>query len=454
MDETLVQLIDSMDMGAIPFDADLQILSPIHLPEGVQSVLGKFRPKTTLSGLFPEFIGSEKRLRGVLAGSQPVLRLDNVNREDGTGQMQYWDLLVLPHCEQGNGLLLIRDVTRHARMVQELNQRRYDAVLYEGRLKRQGAETDGGLLGKSPAMAKLRGAIGKLDRVPSATVLIQGETGTGKSHVARIIHYRSIAHDAPFVEVNCAALPENLIEAELFGYEKGAFTHAIQTRKGLMEAAAGGTLFLDEIGELPFSLQAKLLTVIETKKIRRLGSNAQIAFGARIIAATNRNLQEEIQARRFRPDLFFRLNVASLALPPLRELHQDILLLAEHFIHIFNIEFKKHVTGLSGGAEKAMLAYPWPGNIRELSNCIERAMIFAENGTIGSSDLMLMPPAPNGNLPDQWRLPPAGVALEEVERHLIQSALAQTRGNKTRAAALLGLTRDTLRYRLEKFGID
>ncbi|MBI9086473.1 MAG: sigma-54-dependent Fis family transcriptional regulator [Desulfobacterales bacterium] len=454
MDETFRQLIVSMNMGAISFDADLQMIEFCYMPEGVQSVLGRFRPKTSLSRLFPEFVGSEDALRQILADSRSDFRMDNVNREDDSGRLTYWDLLVLPDADTGKGLLLIRDVTSRARMLQELNQRRYDALLYEGRLKQRDMVSDHRLLGKSPAMETLRGTIDKLGRVPSATVLLQGETGTGKSHVARVIHLRSCSPGAPFVDVNCAALPENLIEAELFGSEKGAFTHATQTRKGLLEEAEGGTLFLDEIGELPFGLQAKLLTVIESKKLRRLGSNARIVFRARIIAATNRNLAEEIQARRFRQDLFFRLNVAPLTLPPLRELRGDILLLAEHFIHIFNVEFKKRVTGLTREAEKSLMSHPWPGNVRELSNCIERAMIFAEDGPIGSAELMLMPPAQNADLSTQWQLPPAGVALEEVERRLIQSALEQTRGNKTRAAALLGLTRDTLRYRLEKFGID
>jgi transcriptional regulator with PAS, ATPase and Fis domain len=453
MNETLLQLIVSMKMGAISFDADLRVLEALYVPEKIQSVLGKFRPNTPLTGLFPEFIGSENLLQTHLSEGSSDFRLDNVNRKDEEGRLFYLHFLVISDTDSGNGLVLVQDVTRRARMLQELNQRRYDAILYEGHLKRRGEAADHPLLGQSPAIVKLRRDIDKIGLAPNANVLLQGETGTGKSHAARAIHYRSNSPDAPLVDVNCAALPDNLIESELFGYEKGAFTHATQTRKGLMQAAEGGTLFLDEIGDLPLNLQAKLLTVIESKTFRRLGSNTPIAFQARIIAATNRDLQKEIQAKRFRQDLFFRLNVAALTMPPLREMGADILSLADHFIHLFNIEFKKRVTGLSRGAEKSLLAYPWPGNIRELSNCIERAMIFAGDGPLGSADLRLVLPAPEDDLPDPFSLPPTGISLEAVERRLIQSALDRARGNKTRAAALLGLTRDTLRYRLEKFGI-
>jgi transcriptional regulator with PAS, ATPase and Fis domain len=262
--------------------------------------------------------------------------------------------------------------------------------------------------------------------------------------------------EAPFVEINCAALPEHLIESELFGYEKGAFTHATAERRGLFEEAAGGTIFLDEIGDLPLKLQAKLLSVLESKKFRRLGSNKPIEVKARIISATNRDLKKEVNRKMFREDLFYRLNVISITLPPLRVLKEDILIIATHLLKVFNIEFKKQVKGFSKNARQALLNYSWPGNVRELSNCLERTMIFIEKDWIEASDLVIyeqlsLRPEPTMQ---QWTLPNDGIVLEDLERHLIDSALQRTGNNKSKAARLLGLTRDTLRYRLEKYKLS
>jgi len=247
-----------------------------------------------------------------------------------------------------------------------------------------------------------------------------------------------------------------LIEAELFGYEKGAFTHAASAKPGLLEAADGGTLFLDEIGELPLNMQAKLLSTIESKSFRRLGSTRQRKAEMRIIAATNRDLKAEVAAKTFREDLFFRLNVVSISLPPLRELGEDVILIAERFVELFNIQLNKRVKGFSSAARKALLGHLWPGNVRELSNCIERAMIFIEASEIDVQDLALIAPAADGAETDPvcWTVPPAGIDLEEVERRLILSALEQAGNNKSKAARLLGLTRHTLRYRMEKHGLE
>jgi transcriptional regulator with PAS, ATPase and Fis domain len=262
--------------------------------------------------------------------------------------------------------------------------------------------------------------------------------------------------DAPFVEINCAALPEHLIESELFGYEKGAFTHAVTSKPGLLEEARGGTLFLDEIGEMPLNMQAKLLNALETKQFRRLGSTKSIETDLRVIAATNRHLHNDVDRKRFREDLFYRLNVVSITMPPLRELGSDILLISEYLLKLFNVEFKKDVKGFTEDARQLLLNYSWPGNVRELSNCLERAMIFTEHESLDATDLVIFSPqAQRGKHPlQQWVVPPGGIILEEVERQLILSALQQSDHNKSKAARLLGLTRDTLRYRLDKYQIS
>jgi len=260
---------------------------------------------------------------------------------------------------------------------------------------------------------------------------------------------------APFVHINCAALPEHLIEAELFGYEKGAFTHAVTARPGLFEEASNGSIFLDEIAEIPVNIQAKLLSVLETKQVRRLGSNKTLDVNARIIAASNKDLQKEVQQKTFRQDLFYRLNIVLIDLPPLRKMGDDIILIAEYLRKLFNVEFGKQVGRFSASAKKLLLEYTWPGNVRELSNCIERAMIFIESDTIEPESLTISnqfgSPPLDGT--QQFTLPPGGISLEDVERQLITAALKQAGNNKSKAARLIGLTRDTLRYRMEKYNL-
>jgi two-component system response regulator AtoC len=366
--------------------------------------------------------------------------------------VSYLNLLFLSGEDKEKGTLILENSTEKAKILQEINQQKYELLLYKSVSSIRKQLLSEGILGHSREIQKVRELIQKISKVPSATVLLLGESGTGKNLAARVIHYSSMPPDAPIVDINCAAIPENLIESELFGYEKGAFTHATTTKMGLFEGAEGGTIFLDEIGELPLNLQAKLLSVLETKSFRRLGSNKSLEVKARIITATNRDIQQEVSEGKFRSDLFYRLNVVSITLPPLRKMGKDILLIAHHFINIYNIEFKKNVRGFTKEAEEALLNYPWPGNVRELSNCLERAMIFVNNEFLSQQDLLLHQPQ-NSQIEHTWQIPPEGISLEAVERNLILSALDRTRGNKSKAARLLGLTRDTFRYRLEKHGL-
>ncbi len=275
--------------------------------------------------------------------------------------------------------------------------------------------------------------------------------------VARAIHEGGERSNQPFVAVNCAAIPENLLESELFGHVKGAFTGAVQNKTGLFEAASGGTLFLDEVGELPLPLQVKLLRAIQEKSFRRVGGTRDQSADVRIVAATNRLLDEDVKAGRFREDLYYRLNVIEIPLPPLRERPDDIALLVDHFIEKYARELGKDVTGCSEEAMQKLLRYRFPGNVRELENVIERAVALSREATIGLDSLppaLLSPPVPGGTT----RIPPEGVNLdslmEDYERSLLLEALIPARGVKKKAAQLLGISFRSFRYRLEKLEID
>jgi two-component system, NtrC family, response regulator AtoC len=306
--------------------------------------------------------------------------------------------------------------------------------------------------------------IAALEETPP--VLIVGETGTGKGLVARTIHAASPRATRPFIEVNCTALPGSLMEAELFGHERGAFTDAKESKLGLFEAAEGGFLFLDEVGDIELSLQGKLLKAVEERSVRRVGGIRDRRIDVRILAATNRDLERDAQGERFRRDLYFRLAVIILRLPPLRERGEDILFLAEHFLRRFNAKYGKTARGLDQRARDLLLTYPWPGNVRELSHVMERAVLWSRGDLLGSEHLSLeIPDAPESALPVDGRpgdgrsapadgLPPSGTDLEGWERTLIERALRESDGNQTRAAQRLGISRDTLRYRLKKYGIQ
>jgi DNA-binding NtrC family response regulator len=306
------------------------------------------------------------------------------------------------------------------------------------------------IIGESPAMRRVKALLARVAASPASTVLLTGETGTGKDLAAKAVHYNSGRSPRAFVNITCSALPEQLLESELFGHERGAFTDARQQKRGLFESADGGTVFLDEIGEMTPALQAKLLRFLEEKTFKRVGGLADLRVDVRVIAATNRNLEDEVKAGKFREDLFYRLQVMPIALPALRERKGDVPLLANFYIDKFNREFRKRVRGLSPSAKDALEQYGWPGNVRELRNAIERAMLLVE-GTMLEPEHFTTLTRSVGSA--QFRLPPDGVNLEEVERQLLLQALERAGGNQTHAAQLLGINRDQVRYRIEKFGL-
>jgi DNA-binding NtrC family response regulator len=307
------------------------------------------------------------------------------------------------------------------------------------------------IVGTSPAMQRVRTLLARIAASRASTVLLTGETGTGKDLAAKAIHYASDRAARPFVNITCSALPEQLLESELFGHERGAFTDARQQKRGLFESADGGTVFLDEIGEMTPALQAKLLRFLEEKAFKRVGGLADLRVDVRVIAATNRNLEHEVKAGKFREDLFYRLQVMPVELPSLRDRRGDVTLLAEHFIEVYNREFRKRVRGLTPAAAKLLEQYPWPGNIRELRNAIERAMLLMDREWLEPEDFSGLT---RSVAAASFKLPAEGLQLEEVERQLLVQALERAAGNQTRAAELLGINRDQVRYRIEKFGLS
>ncbi len=307
------------------------------------------------------------------------------------------------------------------------------------------------IIGDSPAMLRVKDLLTRVANSPASTVLLTGETGTGKDLAAKAIHYHSDRAARPFVNITCSALPEQLLESELFGHERGAFTDARQQKRGLFETADGGTVFLDEIGEMTLALQSKILRFLEEKTFKRVGGLADISVDVRLVAATNRDLEEEVSAGRFREDLFYRLQVMPITLPPLRDRRGDIALLTSHYIDRYNTEFKKQVRGVTPEAAALLEAYRWPGNVRELRNAIERAMLLVEHDRLAADDVQSLARTAIGT---GFRLPPEGVVLEEVEKQLVVQALERARGNQTHAGHLLGLNRDQVRYRIEKFGLE
>jgi two-component system, NtrC family, response regulator AtoC len=318
------------------------------------------------------------------------------------------------------------------------------------------------IVGMSDHIQDVRGLIKKIANSEASTILIQGESGTGKDLVAHAIHYESSRRECPFFAINCAAIPENLMESELFGHEKGAFTDARTQKKGMFEIADGGTLFLDEVSEMTLGMQAKLLRVLEGQSFRRVGGVKNITVDVRVIVASNRNLEEAVQANKFRQDLYFRLAIIPLYLLPLRAHKEDIPALLEHFIQHYNQKFRKSIQGLTKEADELLVHYDWPGNVRELKNAIERVMILAEGNRVSAKYLPIriseggIMPIPmnermnNGGI----QLPSGGISLYNVEKDLIKQALQQSRGNKSTAAKLLHITRDTLRYKVKKYELE
>jgi two-component system, NtrC family, response regulator AtoC len=305
------------------------------------------------------------------------------------------------------------------------------------------------IIGASPAMMTIKSLITRVAQSPASTVLLTGETGTGKDLAAKALHYNSDRASRAFVNITCSALAEQLLESELFGHERGAFTDARQQKRGLLETADGGTVFLDEIGEMTPGLQAKLLRFLEEKTFKRVGGLTDVRVDVRVVAATNRDLESDVKTGKFREDLFYRLQVMPITLPPLRERRGDVLLLANFYIDQFNREFRKKIRGVSPAAAALLEQYQWPGNVRELRNAIERAMLLVDRSYLEPEDFTLTRTVS----PVEFVLPPEGVKLEEVERQLLVQALERAGGNQTQAAQLLGINRDQVRYRIEKFGL-
>ena len=354
----------------------------------------------------------------------------------------------------------------------ETNHLRSEVQSLRGEVRRRTGYHE--VVAVSPRMTELLSFVGKVAASEATTILIQGESGTGKDLIAKAIHYESTRQDNPFIAINCSAIPETLMEAELFGHEKGAFTDAKQMKKGLFEAAHGGTLFLDEIGELSPLLQAKLLRVLEDQVIRRIGGVRDMQVDVRVIAASNRDLEKAVREGQFRQDLYYRLAIIAIYIPPLRERTEDILPLVDFFVDLYNRKFKKSVRGITPETRRLLLAHNWPGNVRELKNSIERAMILDDEPLLRPS---YMPFAvgeearggmtafehtsmssdtggkqlANGRALPRLYIPEEGTSLEEVERAMVELAMRQSNGNQTHAARLLDISRDALRYKLKKF---
>ncbi len=344
----------------------------------------------------------------------------------------------------------LREVTLVLRRALDADRLRREVAYHRAR----GSSGYDAIVGRSPAMQGMFDVLRRLEGVDPPTVLITGESGTGKDLVARAIHARGPRARGPFTEIDCTALPEALMESELFGHEKGAFTDARTTKRGRFEVAAGGVVFLDEIGELPLGMQAKLLRVLENRKFRRVGGVADLPFDATVIAATNRNLRDEVKTGRFREDLYYRLHVVPISVPALRDRMEDVPLLVQHFLERSRATFGRSVRSISQEAVACLRGYAWPGNVRELRNVIERAVILLRGDVVELADL---PSEVTGLRPTPvsgpFMLPAEGVDLEAVEKGLLVQALDRTQGNQSAAARLLRISRYALRYRMEKFDL-
>jgi DNA-binding NtrC family response regulator len=308
------------------------------------------------------------------------------------------------------------------------------------------------ILGVCPQMRALFGMINDVAQSASSTVFLRGESGTGKDLVAKTIHYNSDRATRPFMNITCTAIPEALLESELFGHERGAFTDAKQQKRGLIELADGGTVFLDEVGDMPPTLQAKLLRFLEEKAFRRVGGVSDITVDIRVIAATNRDIKKLIEQGKFREDLFYRLNIIGVDLPPLRDRGDDISLLAEHYTELFARELRRPIVGITPAAIKKLTDYSWPGNVRELRNVIERATLLCKHSRIDANDLVidrLTGPSSNNG----YEMPMTGIKLADVEESLVRQALAHSANNQSKAAKLLHLSRDQLRSRMVRYGL-
>jgi DNA-binding NtrC family response regulator len=308
------------------------------------------------------------------------------------------------------------------------------------------------IVGRSQSMQEIFGTIVRV-AASRATVLLCGESGVGKDLIARAIHFHSPRKDRPFVKINCTSIPENLMESELFGYEKGAFTGASGTKLGKFEQADGGTVFLDEIGDVPASIQVKLLRILQEREFERLGSNKTRQIDVRVVAATNVDLRAALEQGTFREDLYYRLNVVPINIPPLRERKEDIPFLAEHFVQKLGPDLRGAECTITEAAIQTLVTYPWPGNVRQLENVIERSLVLCHGTELQPSDIKL-DTAPQARHSDTAQFLPEGYTLDQFEQAILKEALQRANGNKSHAARLLGLTRNALRYRLSQMGLE
>ncbi len=349
-------------------------------------------------------------------------------------------------------LSILASLIAHAVRLRQFAEEEKALLAENQRLQRELADRyrPANIVGKSREMAPVYEMIGQV-ATSDATVLIRGESGTGKELIAQAVHYGSHRSEGPFVRVNCAALPEALIESELFGHEKGAFTGAIQKRMGRFERASAGTIFLDEIGDLPASVQVRLLRVLQEREFERVGGTEVLATDVRVVAATNRELEKDMEEGRFRTDLYYRLNVFPIHVPPLRDRRTDITLLADHFIEKYNERHSRSIVRLSTPAIDLLMAYHWPGNVRELENAIERAVLVADDDVIHAR---LLPPSLQMAHAGDRRSGPLNAQLEALEKELIIDALKVNQGNRAAAARELGVTERVMGLRAEKYGLD
>lgn len=412
----------------------------------------KVTDTTELTELFPAVKKHIKQIHNIVKGKNSDLTIHNLMSKKSNQRITTFSMK------------FFRTDKEHTPIRVQLRKEK-DSFLKKGETENDGnvikaamenTFLDDAILGKSMEIQKIRKNILTLAQYPELTLLLEGESGTGKNLIAKILHYSSMGSDKPFVEVNCAAIPESLIESELFGHRKGTFTHATSDKKGLLEAADGGTLFLNEITETPYFIQAKLLTFLESKSFRPLGDTKEIEVSVRLISATNKNMLKMVKKGKFREDLFYRLNVVHMELPPLRSLGDDLFLLASHFIDIYNLKYNKKVKQLSSSAKDLLREHIWNGNIRELRNVIERAVVFADSDTIKAENIEIhykSDKAHAKSFPDSISLPTQGISFEKLERKILSEALKMADGNQTKAAKLLQLSRETFRYRVEKYNL-
>ena len=410
--------------------------------------------ESSIFEIFPEFFGLENELLELLSGIRKEVILENVNKYGKDGKLFYLDYNVIPINDPDPRILvIITNSTEQSELEQKVQQQNNEIKILKESISHLKKDSIKQILGTSAEIENVRKFILKVANIKETTILLTGESGTGKTFIAKGIHNYSDYSDTPFVEINCAAIPPTLIESELFGHIKGAYTGAIDNRKGLLEEAEGGTLFLDEIGELPLNVQPKFLSFLESKKFRPVGSTKEILVNTRIIAATNKDLKKAVMEKEFREDLFYRINVVSLFIPSLRDRVDDIILIAQNFIDILSLDFNKYGITLSDSAKEKLLSYSWPGNIRELKNCLERTMIFCESKIIENDDLIIT--EADSKLPKEskYLLPENGISLIDVERKYLEEAIKRAEGNQTNAAKLLDLSLDTFRYRIKKHNI-